>query len=155
MEDQFDSIESAIFDGRGMEMVAEISRASRTLLDFKRTLIPHEEVFGTLAEAGVRQFGKEFSKEVSVITKEYHRSRNRIHDNIEALIELRETNNSLLSTKQSEIIKIFTILAFITFPLTLIIDIIQADRNIIWLLIILVFVSVASMFIFFKYKKWL
>lgn len=155
MEDRFDRIEESIFENKEKEMVAEISRASRTLLDFKRTLIPHEEVFGTLLEAGVRQFGKEFSKDVSIISKEYQRARNRIHDDIEALIELRETNNTLLSTKQNEIIKIFTILAFITFPLTLLIDIIEADREIIWALIVLVGVSVGAMFLFFRYKKWL
>lgn len=155
MEDRFDSIEEAIFNNREKEMVAAISRASRTLLDFKRTLIPHEEVFVTLQPAGVRQFDKDFNKEVLLVTKEYHRARNRIHDDIEALVELRETNNTLLSTKQNEIIKIFTILAFITFPLTLLIDIIEADREIMWALIILVIVSVATMFVFFRHKKWL
>jgi magnesium transporter len=155
IEDNFDGIEKAIFDSREKEMVAAISLASRTLLDFKRTLIPHEEVLSTLQEAGARQFGKEFSKSISIVSKEYHRTRNRIHDDIEALTELRETNNTLLSTKQNEIIKIFTILAFITFPLTLAIDIIQADSNIIWMLVLLVGVSVVAMFLFFRHKKWL
>jgi magnesium transporter len=155
IEDRFDFIEEAIFENREKEMVVAISRASRTLLDFKRILIPHEEVFYTLQEAGVRQLGVEFSKDVSIISKEYHRARNRIHDDIEALIELRETNNTLLSTKQNEIIKIFTILAFITFPLTLITDIIQADRSVMWILILLVCVSVGAMFMFFRHKKWL
>lgn len=155
MEDNFDEIERSIFDGKEKEMVSTISKSSRTLLDFKRTLIPHEEVLDTLKEAGVRQFGKEFSKDISMIDREYHRTRSRIHDDIEALIELRETNNTLLSTKQNEIIKIFTILAFITFPLTLVIDIIEADREIMGGLILLVCVSVLVMFYFFKRKKWL
>ncbi len=155
IEEQFDVIESAIFDGREKEMVASISSAGRTLLDFKRTLIPHEDVLSTLQEAGIRQLGKEFGKDVSIVLREYHRVRSRIHDDIEALIEIRETNNTLLSTKQNEIIKIFTILAFITFPLTLVIDMIQADRNIMWLLVILVCISVGTMFAFFKHKKWL
>jgi magnesium transporter len=155
MEDCFDGIEKAVFDGREKAMVAAISNESRTLLDFKRTLIPHEEVLDTLQEVGVRQFGKDFNKDISVILKEYRRTLNRIHNNTEALIELRETNNTLVSTKQSEIIKIFTILAFITFPLTLIINIIQADQEIIWTLILLVCISIGAMFMFFKYKKWL
>lgn len=155
IEDRFDKIEESIFNGREKEMVSTISGASRTLLDFKRTLIPHEEVFNMLQEAGVRQFGKEFIKEISIALKEYHRAKSRIHDDIEALIELRETNNTLLSTKQNEIIKIFTILAFITFPLTLVIDIIEADPEIMWALVLLVCVSVGAMFMFFKYKKWL
>ena len=155
MESRFDSIEEAIFNGREKEMVSAISKASRTLLDFKRTLIPHEDVLEVLQEAGVRQFGKDFSKDVSIVLKEYHRTRNRIHDDLEALVELRETNNTLLSTKQNEIIKIFTILAFITFPLTLLIDILNAGEEEMKMLIILVGVSVIAMFTFFKYKKWL
>ena len=155
IEDRFDVIEEAIFENREKEMVAAISHEGRILLDFKRVLIPHEEVFGALQEAGTRQFGTQFNKDVSVIAKEYHRARNRIHDDIEALIELRETNNTILSTKQNEIIKIFTILAFITFPLTLIIDMIQADRRVVWLMIGLVCASILIMFVFFKRKKWL
>jgi magnesium transporter len=155
MEEHFDRIEKAIFDSKEKEMVAAISQASRTLLDFKRTLIPHEEVLGALQDAGMRKFGKELSKDVSVVSKEYHRVRSRIHDDMEALVELRETNNTLLSTKQNEIIKIFTILAFITFPLSLVISIIEADRDIIWALILLVCISVGAMFTFFKLKKWL
>ena len=38
-------------------------------------------------------------------------------------MELRETNNSLLATKQNEIMKVITIMAFSTFPLALIADI--------------------------------
>lgn len=155
MEDHFDGIEEAIFDGMEKVMVAAISRESRTLLDFKRTLIPHEEVLDMLQAAGLRQFGKGFDKGISIISKEYRRARNHIHNDIEALIELRETNNTLLSSKQSEIIKTFTILAFITFPLTLVINIIQAEQDIVWVLIILVCVSVGAMFYFFKHKKWL
>jgi Mg2+ and Co2+ transporter CorA len=155
IEDRFDGIEEAIFNGREKEMVAEISRASRTLLDFKRTLIPHEEVLSVLNEAGVRQLGKDFAKDVSVVLKEYKRVRNRIHDDIEALIELRETNNVLLESKQSEIIKVFTVLAFITFPLALLIDIIEASHETQLLLVVLVIVSIIAMFAFFRYKKWI
>ncbi len=155
LEDRFDSIEQSIFDGKEKEMVSTISRASRILLDFKRTLIPHEEVLGVLQLAGTRQLGKEFDQEITVVTKEYKRCRDRIRDDIEALIELRETNNTLLSTRQNEIIKIFTILAFITFPLTLLIDIINAERQTMGILLVLVGVSVIAMFGFFKYKKWL
>ena len=155
MEDNFDRIEATIFNGKEKEMVATISHEGRTLLDFKRTLIPHEEVLGSLQEFGARQLGAEFNKDVSIVFREYHRVRGRIRDDIEALIELRETNNTLLSTKQNEIIKIFTILAFVTFPLTLIIDIIQADQRIMGTITLLVCLSVGVMLMFFKHKKWL
>ena len=155
LEDRFDNIEQAIFDGKEKEMVSTISRASRTLLDFKRTLIPHEEVLGVLQQAGTRQFGRDFNEDVVVVSKEYRRSRDRIRDDIEALIELRETNNTLLSTRQNEIIKIFTILAFVTFPVTLAMDIITSEPDIMWILLLLVVIAISTMVLFFKYKKWL
>ena len=155
IEDRFDKIEQGIFDGKEKEMVSTISRASRTLLDFKRTLIPHEEVLGVLQQAGTRQFGKDFNADIIVVAKEYRRSRDRIRDDIEALIELRETNNTLLSTKQNEIIKIFTILAFITFPVTLVMDVITSAPEMMWVLILLLVIAISTMIIFFKYKKWL
>ena len=155
LEDRFDIIEQAIFEGKEKQMVATISKASRTLLDFKRTLIPHEEVFGVLQMAGSRQLGKDFNLEMNIVSKEYRRLRDRIRDDMEALIELRETNNTLLSTRQNEIIKIFTILAFITFPVTLVMQIITSEPRIMWLLIILLIIAVSTMVIFFKYKRWL
>ena len=155
IEDRFDTIEQSIFEGKEKEMVSIISHASRTLLDFKRTLIPHEEALGVLQQAGSRVFGKNFNNDIIIVSKEYRRARDRIRDDIEALVELRETNNTLLSTHQNEIIKTFTILAFITFPLALLIDIIESEPQIMIILILLVGVSVVSMFGFFKYKKWL
>jgi Mg2+ and Co2+ transporter CorA len=50
------------------------------------------------------------------LSNDYYRVHNHIMRETESLHELRETNNSLLTTKQNETMRIFTILAFLTFP---------------------------------------
>ena len=77
---------------------------------------------------------------------------------------LRLTNDSLLETKQNSIMKVLTIISFITFPLMLFSSLFGMNTEntpIIgngldfWIIIgIMVAVSIVLL-IFFKYKKWL
>jgi len=80
------------------------------------------------------------------------------------LHELRETNNSLLSTKQNETMRVLTIMALLTFPLALFVAIfdINATSNPIiglpydfWIIVGAVVSVGIAMFAFFKHKKWL
>ncbi len=78
--------------------------------------------------------------------------------------ELRETNNSHLETKQNEIMRIFTIIAFITFPLTLIGTVLEMDSPYnpikglpydFWIITAILIGLGFGMYGFFKHKKWL
>jgi len=122
IESWTDSITEEIFEGNEKEMVFEISEAIRTLLDFKKTTDTHKEILDFLHEGGAHVLGKKFAEEIDAILLEYHRLRDIIRANIEILRELRETNNSLLSTKQNEIMQKLTVVAFIAVPLALITD---------------------------------
>ena len=84
--------------------------------------------------------------------------------NTELLHELRETNNSLLSTKENETMRILTIMALLTFPLALLVSILEIDtvNNPIrhmpydfWIILGIVIAVGASMYLYFKHKKWL
>ena len=49
--------------------------------------------------------------------------------NTESLHELRETNNSLLTTKQNETMKVLTLMALVTFPLSLLVAIFDLNAK--------------------------
>lgn len=164
IESWIKEIETKIFKGNEREMVFALSNVSRTLLDFKKTTDMHKEVLITLEIAGKRLFGDHFPYYTRTALEEYHKIQNAIKSNMEVVVELRETNNSLLDTKQNEITKILTILAFIAVPLSLIVSVFQIDtvsRPIIgtpfdfWILIGFIFLAGATMFSFFKFKGWL
>lgn len=163
MESWSDSITEEIFDGNEKEMVFEISEAIRTLLDFKKTTDTHKEILEFLREGGAHILGKKFAEEIDAILLEYHRIRDIIRANIEILQELRETNNSLLSTKQNEIMQKLTVVAFIAVPLALITDLFGLSMSVPFaqhpygFFIILAIISCVSlsMYIIARFKKWL
>jgi magnesium transporter len=158
------TIEEHIFSGDEVLMVESLSRAARDLLNLRQILEPHREVLHTLESEGANFFAGDFSVQLRALSNEYYKVHNHIMRLTEQLHELRETNNSLLSTKQNETMKVFTIMAFTTFPLTLFATLfaipaestpILGRENDFWILVSCMAFAVSLMLMFFKRKKWL
>lgn len=157
-------VEENIFDGHEVAMVKAISRSARDLLNMRQTIEPHREVLRTLESEGGRFFGESFAPYLRALANEYYRVHNHIMRNTDSLHELRETNNSLLSTKENETMRTLTIMALLTFPLALFVAIfdINAKYNPIigkpydfWIIVGTVVTAGACMITYFKYRKWL
>lgn len=161
---KLDDIEEMIFRGREREMVARISHAARIVHDFRRVLAPHQEMLASLEAPGERLFGVAFSYHVRSVLGEEARVRRTLEHLREWLYELRMTNDSLLSLKQNEVMKNLTIMAFMTFPLTLLVAVftIPAEHTPIvgmqydfWIILGILLAAGCGFILFFKYKKWL
>lgn len=157
-------IEEHIFSGHEVAMVSSISRSARDLLNLRQRIEPHREVLREFEAGGPKFFGIEFTPYLRALSDEYYRVHNHIMRATESLHELRETNNSLLTTKQNEAMKIFTILAFVTFPLSLYLEIFSTDalhtpiigkEYDFWIIMGIMAVMAACMFFYIKRKKWL
>ena len=164
INDAIETIEDDIFEGKEKEMVISLSIISRDLLNFKQALRMHKEVLESFGEVGVKFFGKTFSHQVKSIIGEYYRIKGIINTHNDSLNELRQTNDSLLSTKQNEVMKTLTIMALVTFPLSLIASIfgmntkylpIVGSTNDFWVVMGIMLTLTFIMFIFFKYKRML
>jgi magnesium transporter len=145
-------------------MVLELSKIARDLLNFTQALGPHNEMLGSIEKPGVALFGYEYARNIRSTQGEYDRLDNAIRAHHASLQELRETNNSLLTTKQNEIMKIFTIMAFVTFPLSLVSSIFGMNTQFIpiighpldfWIIIGGMLSVAIAFFAYFKYKNWL
>ena len=157
-------IEEQIFEGREKEMVASISHAGRDLLNLRQAIEPHRDVLQEFEKVAREFFGEGFVQYLRDILNEYYRVHNHIMRNTESLHELRETNNSLLTTKQNEVMKTFTIMAFVTFPLMLVtstfgmntrwLPIVGMEHDF-WIIMGLMAGATVTFYIYFKYKKWL
>ncbi len=156
-------IEEHIFSGHEISMVAAISRSARDLLNLRQTVEPHREVLHGIEAGGPQLFGEEFVPHLRAMSDEYYRVHNHIMRETESLHELRETNNSLLSTKQNETMKTFTILAFVTLPLSLIAAIFGIDAKYepivylpygFWIIIGIMACVGLLMYSYFKYREW-
>src|SRR3989338_1877475 len=158
------TIEGDIFSGHEVGMVEAISNTSRDLLNLRQTIEPHREVLHTVESEGAKLFGDNFAPYLRALSNEYYRVHNHVMRNTESLHELRETNNSLLSTKENETMRMLTIMALFTFPLALIAAVLgmSAKANPIigqpydfWIIVGTIFLSAVLMYLFFKHKKWL
>jgi magnesium transporter len=160
---EIETIDEHLFSEQEVEMVLAISRSSRDLLNVRQTIEPHREILHELEEIGPKFFGDAYATYTRALSNEYYRVHNHVMRNTESLHELRETNNTLLTTKQNETMKVFTILAFFTFPLSLIAAIFSTDavhEPIVgspfdfWKIIGIMLVAAIIMMWYFRSKKW-
>lgn len=171
VEDEIDFIRSELghteenlFSGHEVQMVSRISRSAHDLLNLRQTIEPHRDVLQTLEKEGAVFFGEDFVSYLRALSNEYYRVHNHIMRHTEFLHELRETNNSLLSTKENETMRVLTIMALLTFPLALLVAIFDIDtvHNPIrglpydfWIVVGLVVTLGGGMLWYFRYKHWL
>ncbi len=164
MKDQIAIYEENVFSGKEREMVETLSKMNRVLLYYKESLSFHKEILVSFEDAGKHIFEAEFTYYLRAVMGEYHKAQSALEGSINYLSELRETNNSLLSTKQNEIMKMIAIISFITFPMTLISSIFGMNtssipflgsNNDFMIIIGSMMILAGFMFLFFKKKKWL
>ncbi len=163
MEDRLKEIEKKIFSGMEKEMVVSISKIGRDLLNFRRIIEPHGNMLEELDKLGAGILGKKFSWEIKDLTEDWIRLVKTAENHSAFIDEMRQTNNSLLSTKQNEIMKMLTILASITLPISIIASIFNMNTylpivgmpNDFWIVIVIMAVASVCMLLLFKWKKWL
>ncbi len=156
--------EGEIFKGNEKMMVTELSKLNRLILHFNKSIAVHEETLKDLIFAGQNIFEEKDLMYFKNILGEYIKVKSMIRNLKDYAKELRSTNNSLLVTKQNETMKILTILAFVTFPLSLLSGIfgmntsfipIVGHENDFWIVIGIMLALTVVMFSYFKYKKWI
>lgn len=161
----FGDIEAKIFEGKERDMVNSISHLNRDLLNFKQILRPHKEVLESFEIAGTKFFGQDFSYYLRTIIGEYYKISTILDGHRETLLELRDTNDSLLTTKTNDIMKTLTVTTFIILPLTFIGQMfgmslssipLANEPNAFWIIISAMIAVAVCLFSYFKFfKKWM
>jgi len=164
MADSLREIEDKIFEGREREMVKDLSVIHRDTLEFHRALRMHRSVLQSLSLSCETFFGGSFRHYTENIIGEFLKVEELLQDQKEVLGELRSTNDSLLSTKTNEIMKVLTVTAFVILPATLTGQIFGMSTNYIpfmnnphgfWYVLGIMTAIALFTFFFFRYKKWL
>lgn len=157
-------IEDRMFAGAERAMVEEISGTHKQLLTFKQSLRLHEEVLASLELAGKQFFGEKFTYHLHAIQGEYYKVANQLEGHRETLNEMRETNNSLVSTKQNEVMKNLTIMTFMMLPLSLLAGLFGMNTRFtpligtpgdFWVIITAMLLLAGFVFFYVKSKQWL
>ena len=161
---KIDRIEDRIFAGQEEELIEDISLLRRDILDFSRAVRPHDTVLESLSNMGLAFFGEEFTHCHNELSGRYRRIMTLIRNHKDTLETLYDTNDSLLTHRSNEIIKTLTMLALLTFPLTLIASIFSIEAaalpivgqpNDFWIILGIMIVTVLAMLTFFRHRRWI
>lgn len=157
-------IEAEIFNDNEKQMVVDIARTGKKLIAFRHVLRTHEDVLMNLRPLLGSIFKDVIHAELTDLNRTYYLLLSRTNSAFDTLNALRDTNMAMLTTKQNEIMKLFTIMAFITFPLTLFSSMfgmnteatpIIGHNSDFWIIIGIMLTATVFFFSFFKYKKWI
>lgn len=157
-------IEAEIFNDNEKQMVIDIAKTGKKLIAFRHVLRTHEDVLMGLRPLFGSMFKDIVHEELSGLNHTYYLLLNRTNASFETLNALRDTNMATLTAKQNEIIKTLTIMAFITFPLTLFSSMfgmnteatpIIGHRHDFWIIVGTMLTGAIFFFSLFKFKKWM
>ncbi len=163
IDTQIESIEREIFHEREKEMVLEISKVSRKLIAFKQALVAHGEVMEDARPHLVKLFGQKFETTLVALDEFYEHVMRRLNALTESAAELRETNHALVDTKENEIMKRFSAMAFVLFPVTLLSSLFGMNSQNMpiighpldfWYIVGIMVTLAFSFLMYFRYRRW-
>src|SRR6266540_1808143 len=160
---KLDSIEDDIDDLRSEEIVSDISKAKQEIISYRKIIKPQRPAL-RLLERRIERF---LPENLELYFDDLVDASERIWDlldNYKEVVEaLEDTNESLISHRQNDVLRILTVFSVILLPLTLISGIFgmnvlfpgEHTHTAFWIIVGLMVAVIVSMVAFFKYKRWL
>jgi len=158
-----EEVKDKIFNGHEDKMVNDISHISRKILDYKQAMRFHDGILLSFQKASTKLYSEDYSSYIESLRVEHHKLVAILDGHREMLLDLRETNDSLLSAKTNKTMRILTIMSFTTFPLTLFatmlamitdVQVIKTFEQFIYITSGLILVGLLII-LHFKKKRWL
>ena len=160
---KIEMIENRMFKGEERKMVREISVVKMDIINFWRIIEPQVEILNSLSKEGTIFFGEKFSPYFSDILGTAGQAWNSLKTFKETILALEDTNQSLLSTKTNEVIRVLTVFSVILLPLTLIASIWGMNVNLPFsdsalgfgIILLIMLFSMFFLVFYFRKKRWM
>ena len=156
-------LEDDVFEGRSEEVVRDLSNAKQEVISYRKIIKPQRSTL-RLLERNVERF---LPEELEVYFDDIVDASERIWDSLdnykEVVEALEDTNESVISHKQSYRIQILTVVSIILLPLTLIASIFGMNVHFpgfgtaeaFWVIAGIMLTALLGLVGFFRYKRWL
>jgi magnesium transporter len=160
---KLDSIEDDIEERRSEEIVEDISKAKQEIISFRKIVKPQRPAL-RLLERRIERF---LPEELELYFDDLVDASERIWDlldNYKEIVEaLEDTNESLISHRQNDVLRILTVFGAIFLPLTFITGVFgmnvgypgEGTHEAFWIIVGLMIAVIVGMVGFFHYKRWL
>jgi magnesium transporter len=160
---KLDRIEDEMFEGRSEEIVRDLSNIKQEIISYRKIIKPERSTL-RLLERHVDSF---LPEELELYFDDIVDAAERIWDlldNYKEVVEaLEDTNESVISHRQNDVLRLLTLISVTMLPLSVIASVFgmnvlfpgEGSREAFWLILALLVGALVSMVAFFRYKRWL
>src|ERR671914_614892 len=160
---KLDSIEDDIDEGRSEEIVRDISKAKQEIISYRKIIKPQRPTLRVL-ERHVERF---LPEDLELYFDDLVDASERIWDlldNYKEVVEaLEATNESAISHRQNDVLRVLTVFAAVLLPLTLVASVFgmnvdfpgEGGAAAFWVIVAAMVAVFAGLVGFFRYKRWL
>ena len=163
MGNKLERIEGEIFEGRSQEVVRDISNVKQEIINFRKIVRPQRAVLSDLERTKQRYIADDLDLYFDDINDASERIWQMLEGYKETVEALAETNESVLSHRLNDVLRVLTAFSVVLLPLTLIASIwgmnvrVPGEQSLtaFWIIIAVMVVLLAGMLGYFRRRGWL
>jgi magnesium transporter len=160
---KLDVIEDEMFEGASQEVVRDISNVKQEIISYRKIVKPERSTLRVL-ERRVEGF---LPEELELYFDDIVDAAERIWDlldNYKEVVEgLESTNESVISHRQNDVLRLLTVFTVIVLPLTMLTGVFgmnvafpgEGTRGAFWIIVAALVAMLLAMVGFFRWKRWL
>jgi len=160
---KLDKLEDDILEGRSGEIVRDISNAKQEIINFRRIVRPQRAVLRDLERTKQRYLAEEMEVYFDDVSDAAERIWDTLENQIEVIEALESTNESVLSHRLNDSLRVLTATSVILLPLTLIASIYgmnvpvpgESEPFAFWVVVGLMAMMLVILTILFRRRGWL
>ncbi len=162
---KLDALEDDIFEGRSEEVVRDISNVKQEIINFRKVIRPQRPVLRDLEKVKQRYLATDLDLEIYFddIVDAHERIWDMLENYKEVVEALAETNESVISHRVNDILRVLTSISVIVLPLTLVASIWgmnvgvpgEGDPAAFWAVIAVMVGVLVGMLAWFRRRGWL
>ncbi len=160
---KLDTIEDDMFEGAAEDVVRDISNVKQEIISYRKVVKPERSTLRVLE----RRIDRFLPEELDLYFDDINDAVERIWDQLdnykEVVEALESTNESVISHRQNDVLRLLTIISVTVLPLTLITSVFgmnvlfpgEGTSTAFWVILGALLATLAAMLGFFRWKRWL
>src|ERR1044071_9795417 len=162
---KLEALEDDIFEGRSEEVVRDISNVKQEIINFRKVIRPQRPVLRDLEKVKERYLSPDMDLEIYFddIVDAHERIWDMLENYKEVVEALEDTNESVLSHRVNDILRVLTSISVIVLPLTLLASIWgmnvgvpgEQDMTAFWVVVGVMVGLLVGMVAYFRRRGWL
>jgi magnesium transporter len=163
MGNKLEQLEEEIFSGRGEEIVRDISNVKQEIINFRKIIRPQRPVLRDLERTKQRYLADELEIYFDDINDASERIWDMLENYKEVVEALEDTNESVISHRVNDILRVLTAFSVVVLPLTFLASLWgmnvgvpgEGDIGAFWIITGFMVAMLVGMVAFFRYRGWL